>query len=78
VIKKSEERFLALLKTRLFPQFGGNRMGRRCPSLPCRAFLPVNGEKEAAAPAALLLATFAIGEIGGGSQMRGSADTDSR
>jgi len=31
--------------------------------LPCRAFLPVNGEKEAGRNAAALLATLVVGEM---------------
>ena len=36
--------------------------GLRRPSLPCRAFLPLNGEKEAGRDAALLLQTLKVGE----------------
>ncbi|WP_210243776.1 hypothetical protein, partial [Mesorhizobium sp. B1-1-5] len=36
----------------------------RCPSLPCRAFLAVNGEKEAGRDLGGHTATLVIGEIG--------------
>jgi hypothetical protein len=37
--------------------------------LPCRAFLPVNGEKEAGGNVGVFLATLAIGEINGDSAL---------
>ncbi|WP_292015928.1 hypothetical protein, partial [Mesorhizobium sp.] len=46
-----------------------NRRGQRRPSLPGRAFLPVNGEKEAGRNAGTLLATMAIDEIGSDSAL---------